>query len=57
MELFSLKGKIALITGASRGIGEAIAKCLAKQGAHTILVSRKPEGLEAVQKKITNAGV
>ena len=56
MELFSLKGKIALITGASRGIGEAIAKCLAKQGAHTILVSRKPEGLEVVQKKIKDAG-
>jgi NAD(P)-dependent dehydrogenase (short-subunit alcohol dehydrogenase family) len=56
MEQFSLVGKIALITGASRGIGEAIAKCLAKQGAHCILVSRKTEGLAAVEKKITDAG-
>lgn len=56
MERFSLTDKIALITGASRGIGEAIAKCLAKQGAHAILVSRKPDGLETVRQKIVDAG-
>ena len=56
MDQFSLPGKIALITGASRGIGEAIAKCLAGQGAHCILVSRKTEGLAVVEKKITDAG-
>ena len=45
---FSLKNKIALVTGASRGIGEAIALALAENGAHVILVSRKIEALEEV---------
>jgi len=54
--MFSLQGKIALITGASRGIGEAIAMTLAKHGAHCILVSRKIEALEVVVRQITDAG-
>jgi len=49
---FSLEGKIALVTGASRGIGEAIATTLAEYGAHVILVSRKIEGLNKVAEKI-----
>lgn len=54
---FSLKDKIALITGASRGIGEAIAITLARYGAHCILVSRKADALEIVAEKIrTNSG-
>lgn len=53
---FSLKGKIALITGASRGIGEAIAIALADHGAHCILVSRKVEGLQIVAEKIASRG-
>jgi NAD(P)-dependent dehydrogenase (short-subunit alcohol dehydrogenase family) len=53
---FSLANKIALITGASRGIGEAIAIALAEYGAHCILVSRKIEGLQAVKQKIEQNG-
>ena len=37
-QLFDLTGKIALVSGASRGIGEEIAKLLAEQGAHAALV-------------------
>ncbi len=53
---FSLNGKIALITGASRGIGEAIALVLAEHGARCILVSRKLEGLQKVKNKIEQKG-
>jgi len=56
MNTFSLEGKIALITGASRGIGEAIALCFAEQGAECILTSRKAEALEGVVAKIEAAG-
>ena len=53
---FSLENKIALITGASRGIGEAIALTLAEYGAHCILVSRKLDSLKAVKDKIEQKG-
>jgi NAD(P)-dependent dehydrogenase (short-subunit alcohol dehydrogenase family) len=53
---FSLEGKIALITGGSRGIGEAIALALADYGAHCILISRKIEGLQVVKEKIEARG-
>jgi NAD(P)-dependent dehydrogenase (short-subunit alcohol dehydrogenase family) len=52
---FSLKHKIALISGASRGIGEAIALTLAAYGARCILTSRKLEGLQTVVDKIQAA--
>jgi len=52
MVSFLLNQKIALITGASRGIGESFALALSKFGAHCILVSRKTEGLQKVAKKI-----
>lgn len=54
--LFDLSGKIALVTGASRGIGEAIALLLAEQGAHVIVSSRKIDGCQLVADKINNAG-
>jgi len=53
---FRLDGKIALITGASRGIGEAIAKKLASAGAHVIVSSRKIAGCETVSQAINEAG-
>ncbi len=56
MNDFKLTGKIAVITGASRGIGEAVAMKLAEYGAHCILVSRKTETLEVVAEKIRSKG-
>lgn len=55
-KLFDLTGKIALVTGASRGIGESIARLLAEQGAHVIVSSRKIEGCQAVADAITADG-
>ena len=53
---FKLDDKIALITGASRGIGEAIAMTLAEYGARCILVSRKSQGLQKVKEIIEQNG-
>jgi len=54
--LFDLSGKIALVTGASRGIGASIAKLLAQYGAHVIVSSRKIEACQQVVDDIVNAG-
>jgi len=54
--LFDLNGKVAFVSGASRGIGEAIAKLLAQQGAHVIVSSRKLDGCQAVAEAINAAG-
>ncbi|GGY03067.1 SDR family oxidoreductase [Paludibacterium paludis] len=53
---FSLSGKIALVTGASRGIGEAVARLLARHGAHVIVSSRKSEACERVAAAIIAEG-
>ncbi|MET0125798.1 MAG: SDR family oxidoreductase [Pseudomonas caspiana] len=55
-ELFDLDGKIAFVSGASRGIGEAIARLLAQQGAHVIVSSRKIEGCQHVADAIIADG-
>lgn len=53
---FDLSGKVAIVTGASRGIGEAIALALSNFGASLVLASRKIEALEVVQKEIEDQG-
>jgi NAD(P)-dependent dehydrogenase (short-subunit alcohol dehydrogenase family) len=52
----SLSGKLALVTGASRGIGAATAEELAKAGAHVILVARTGSALEQIEERIHEAG-
>jgi len=56
MKEFDLKGKKALVTGASRGIGESIAKTLAAYGAELILASRKIDDLRKVEEDIKRSG-
>lgn len=51
-----LSGKLALVTGASRGIGAATAETLAREGAHVILVARTGKALEEVEERIHAAG-
>src|SRR5437764_49809 len=51
-----LKGRIALITGASRGLGAAAAVAYAREGAHCVLVARTVGGLEAVDDQIKALG-
>jgi NAD(P)-dependent dehydrogenase (short-subunit alcohol dehydrogenase family) len=54
--LFDLSGKKAFVTGASRGIGQAIAVALAEAGADLALVARSEDGLVATAKQITGHG-
>ena len=53
----SLKGKIALVTGAGKGIGKAVALALAKEGAHVGLVARTQKDLDSVAAEIKLLGV
>jgi short-subunit dehydrogenase len=51
-----LEGRVALVTGASRGIGAATAKALAAAGAHVVVTARTAADLEAVEEEIHQAG-
>ena len=53
----SLAGKVVIVTGASRGIGEATALAFAESGADVVLVARKIEALEAVAAKVRKKGM
>ncbi len=51
-----LAGQVALVTGASRGIGAAIAESLGARGAHVVITARTAGGLEELEDRIHNAG-
>jgi NAD(P)-dependent dehydrogenase (short-subunit alcohol dehydrogenase family) len=55
-DMFDLTGRVALVTGASRGIGEAIAKAYAERGARVVVSSRKQEACDEVAGEIVAAG-
>ena len=55
--LFQLDGKVAIVTGASKGIGEAMARGLAEFGAKIVVSSRKQEAVDAVAETFKNDGL
>jgi gluconate 5-dehydrogenase len=55
-QIFSLEGKVALVTGASRGLGRAMALALASCGAHVVVNGRNASGIEQTRAAIAAAG-
>jgi dehydrogenase/reductase SDR family member 4 len=56
-ELFDLKGKVAIVTGSSKGIGKAIAEALAEYGAHVVVSSRSQEAVDTVADEFKAKGL
>jgi NAD(P)-dependent dehydrogenase (short-subunit alcohol dehydrogenase family) len=54
--MFDLTGRVAVITGSSRGIGRATAECMARAGARVVVSSRKPAACQVVADAITSNG-
>ncbi|MEM6265557.1 MAG: glucose 1-dehydrogenase [Bacteroidota bacterium] len=57
IQSFNLSGKVAIVTGASKGIGKAIARAYAEQGASVIVSSRKQEAVDAVAAELQSEGL
>ena len=57
MSFFNLEGKVALITGSTKGIGKAIAQRMAEQGARVIISSRKQDACDAVAAELRDKGL
>ncbi len=55
--MFNLKGRVAVITGASSGLGKQMAKSFAKEGANLVLLARRIERLEELKKELEKCGV
>ena len=55
-ELFDLTGKVAVVTGTSRGLGQYLGRALAKAGADLVITSRDPATLSSFQKEIEALG-
>lgn len=57
LKLFDLSGKVAVITGATRGIGRAIAETMGRAGARVVISSNEPDACEAVAAELRDTGI
>jgi len=55
-DIFDLHGKVALVTGASSGLGDRFARCMAENGAAVVLVARRADRIAALKAAIKNSG-